>query len=513
MASKTLFKTTNTLPANTVNKAGGIAYSLSDKEALAQLVTTGCLNQTYYATADEQLDQIKSRCAKVDPEFLAKLAVYGRQNARMKDTPAYILAWLFGNGHTELVQSIFTKVVDDMKMLCNFVQIVRSGAAGRKSFGTLGKQLINDFITKKGDMELFRMNIGHSDPSFTDIIKMTHPKASNDSQNNMFKYILNKDFNLELLPPDVMQFEKFKKDSTLDIPSVDFRLLSNITMTEAQWCSVAESMGWTTLRMNLNTIGRHGVFNNKQTLSRVAAKLSDREAVLKSKVMPYQIMTAYLNAECPDKISNALQDAMEIATETVPSLGDVAVCVDVSGSMSSPITGHRGTVTTKMNCLNIAALIASCLIRKNDDVKTVLFDGNAREMKLNSRDSVMTNSKIISAQLGGSTNCGAAIALMNQKNYTNKTVIMISDNESWCGMDGRWGQTGMRDHWNKYKARVKGAKLVLIDIQPGTTTQAQSDSSVLNIGSFNDSVWPVIQKFVNGETSSFVAEIEKTSLT
>jgi 60 kDa SS-A/Ro ribonucleoprotein len=39
--------------ANTVNEAGGIAYKLSPKAALAQYAATGCFNHTFYADAGE----------------------------------------------------------------------------------------------------------------------------------------------------------------------------------------------------------------------------------------------------------------------------------------------------------------------------------------------------------------------------------------------------------------------------------------------------------------------------
>jgi len=78
MANKTLFKSSvggYVGPTDTVNLAGGKAYSLPDKHALAQMVTTGCLNSTYYASAEQQLDTVLKLCKKVDPAFIAKAAI------------------------------------------------------------------------------------------------------------------------------------------------------------------------------------------------------------------------------------------------------------------------------------------------------------------------------------------------------------------------------------------------------------------------------------------------------
>ena len=83
MATKNLFANKNkssvsqkvTLPTNTVNEAGGTAYKLSDKAALAQYALTGTFNGTYYATDADQLKKTLELANKVDPKFVAKLAV------------------------------------------------------------------------------------------------------------------------------------------------------------------------------------------------------------------------------------------------------------------------------------------------------------------------------------------------------------------------------------------------------------------------------------------------------
>jgi 60 kDa SS-A/Ro ribonucleoprotein len=100
MATKNLFSNKNkstvsakvTLPVNTINEAGGTAYKLSDKAALAQYAMTGCFNGTYYVADKDQLKTVLELTNKVDPKFVAKLAVYARQKGLMKDMPAVLAA-------------------------------------------------------------------------------------------------------------------------------------------------------------------------------------------------------------------------------------------------------------------------------------------------------------------------------------------------------------------------------------------------------------------------------------
>ena len=97
MANKTLFQSLRgaLLPkTDTTNEAGGPAYALAPKQALAQYAATGCLNSTYYASADDQLQKVLALAKEVDAEFIAKTAVYSREKGFMKDMPAVLCAAL-----------------------------------------------------------------------------------------------------------------------------------------------------------------------------------------------------------------------------------------------------------------------------------------------------------------------------------------------------------------------------------------------------------------------------------
>ena len=70
MANKNLFSGLKSLlpRADARNEAGGLAYRLTPKHALAQLAATGCFNGAYYAEAEQQLAAL-----------LALVAAGGRQ--------------------------------------------------------------------------------------------------------------------------------------------------------------------------------------------------------------------------------------------------------------------------------------------------------------------------------------------------------------------------------------------------------------------------------------------------
>jgi 60 kDa SS-A/Ro ribonucleoprotein len=55
-------------------------------------------------------------------------------------------------------------------------------------------------------------------------------------------------------------------------------------------------------------------------------------------------------------------------------------------------------------------------------------------------------------------------------------------------------------------------KLVCIDFQPYTTTQAPERSDILNVGGFSDAVFSVVAAFLADDGGRFVAEVEKVEL-
>jgi len=515
--NKTLFETrfAGVPKADAINGAGGIAYQMSDKHALAQYVSTGTFNATYYATEQDHLATILDLCSKVPTDFIAKAAVYSRNRAYMKDMPAFLCAYLAAHDLT-MLKKVFPLVITNGKMLRNFVQVIRSGAVGRKSFGTAIKRLIQDWLNARNGRNLFMDSVGN-DPSIVDVIKMVHPKAKDDSRNALYRYLIGKECDLSLLPKDVQAFEAYKTDRSNVVPDVDFRMLTALDLGPAEWMAIAKTCSWQTLRMNLNTFARHGVFNDPAMVVSVAERLRDETAIRNAKAFPYQLLTAYNNtADVPIQIQSALQDAMEIAISNVPRLDNsVYVFPDVSGSMRYPITGYRKGSSSATRCVDVAALIAAAFLRTNERTVVIPFEADVVNVRLNPRDSVMTNAQRLVAVGGGGTNCAAPLALLNRENAGADLIVYVSDNESWIDSQSNYygGRTATAEHWQKFKRRNPHAKMVCIDLTPNTTTQVVNRQDVLNIGGWSDVCFEVIADFVRGgDGNRFVAEIENIVL-
>jgi 60 kDa SS-A/Ro ribonucleoprotein len=505
MANPTLFRSligALTPRTNARNEAGGPAYLRSPEQALAQLAATGCFNATFYAGAEVQLDRVVDLAERVAPEFVAKTALYSRQRAFMKDMPALLVAML-SRRDPALMDRVFDRVVDSPRMLRTFVQIVRSGATGRKSLGSAPKRCVRRWLDQRTDAAVFAASFGNA-PSIADVVKMVHPKPTSSERGALYGYLTGRQVPFESLPALVRQFEAFKAGNRAEVPDVPFQMLTAVGLNRREWAQVARRGSWQMIRMNLNTFARHGVFDEAGMTEYLAGRLRDASEIARAKVFPYQLLAAYrsLDGAVPKTMRRALESAMELAIANTPTIaGQIYVCPDVSGSMRSPITGNRKGATTAVRCVDAAALVTAAFVRQNPNTEVLPFEDSVVPMDVSWRDSVMTNAERLASIGGGGTCVSAPLALLNARRARGELVVIVSDNESWIDADSARGTATMQE-WNAFRSRNPSARLVLLDLQPYATTQVVDREDILNIGGFSDQVFDVVSDFAAGRLQS-----------
>jgi 60 kDa SS-A/Ro ribonucleoprotein len=554
MANKTLFSSIKALlpKAPVRNEAGGPAYALGPKHALAQFAATGCFNGTFYADSETQLDTLKALIAQVnDNVFLAKLAIYARERAFLKDMPAALTATLAARD-TVLFHQVFDRVIDNGRVLRTLFQMIRSGQFGKKSLSSSLQRAFQRWLNLASPEKLLSASIGH-DPSLRDILRMARPTPSDNSRRALFGWLTDKEQPkwapaTEVdLPEQVRLLVAFRTAETAEqqiallqgrAGSVSSRslsarwdLLADTAKGPKVWAAIARTMGPQALRMNLNTLQRHGVFEDWNAVLAIRDRLTDENEIRRSRQFPYQFFAAYLNAsdEVPQAIKTALHKAAEIACGNVPELpGPVIIGLDVSGSMQSPVTGHCGHgATTKMRCVDVAALVAAAILRRNRESIVVPFDTRTFYVNLDPSDSILSLSERLATYGGGGTDCSLPIRAghtdFRQRKFAG--IVLVSDQESWvykgrAHVHGTNGSTGVMTEWQQFVknqhrlqgVEMPGPKLICIDLQPYQTTQAPERSDILNIGGFSDAVFDVIAAFLTSDAGRLVAEVEAVSL-
>jgi 60 kDa SS-A/Ro ribonucleoprotein len=554
MVNKTLFSSTkNKLPrADSFNEAGGRAYKFAPKHALAQMAATGCFNGVFYATAQNQLAEMQKLIDQVDDNvFLAKLAVYARERAYMKDMPAALLVVL-SKRDTELMHRVFDRVIDNGRVMRTMFQMIRSGQFGRTSLSSSLQRAFQRWLNEASVGKLLSASIGN-DPSLRDVLRMARPTPKDNARRALFGWLTDKEIAKWApatetdLPAQVQTLIAYRNADSVEAQTliagdlqVRWDLLADAAKGPLVWKAIARQMGPQALRMNLNTLLRHKVFTvarlsessghdsesratvDREMIDYVADRLTSVDEIRRSRQFPYQFLAAYLNAsdEVPQKIKTALHQAAEIACGNVPELpGPVVIGLDTSGSMSMAATGSRGRgATSKMRCIDVAALFAAAILRRNPDSVVVPFDTRAYSVRIDPSDSILSLSERLAKYGGGGTNCSLPLHEANTRFSKRKFAgcVLVSDNESWVG-SGRYGSTGVMTEWQKFvtnqkRLGVASPKLVCIDIQPYGSTQAPERDDILNIGGFSDAVFNVVSSYLSGDAGRFVAEVESVEL-
>ena len=545
MANKSLFASlTNRLPrANAVNEAGGLAYKLEPKHALAQVAATGTFGNAFYSTAETQLDEVLKLIDEVDDnQYLAKLALYAREKAFMKDMPAALLVALSVRD-TELMHRVFDRVVDNGRVLRTVFQMIRSGqfknnaGHGRVGLSSSVQRAFQRWLNTASVGKLLSASIGN-DPSLRDILRMARPTPKDNARRAVFGWLTDKPIEKwapaggDDLPVEVQSLIAYRNSESEEaqaliaggLDNVRWDLLSDAAKGPTVWAALARKMGPQALRMNLNTLLRHDVLATSAMVDYVADRIADESEIRRSQQFPYQYFAAYLNADdnVPQKIKTALHKAAEIACGNVPELpGPVVIGLDTSGSMSCAVMGNRGRgATSKMRCIDVAALFAAAILRRNPDSIVIPFDTSAYDAKIDPNDSILSIAERLAKYGGGGTDCSLPLVAANQKHAKHKFagVVLVSDNESWVGT-GRHGSTGVITAWEAFVANQRklagkeaAPKLVNIDLQPYQTVQACERPDIMNIGGFSDAVFNVISAFLADNNQRFVAEVEAIEL-
>ena len=277
------------------------------------------------------------------------------------------------------------------------------------SFRAVSK-LINAAIGGKG--------ADGKDASLEDVLALARPKPPDNARRALFGWLLKRQpdrwwagATLSDLPQearlvrafDAAQTEDEQLQALRELQERRFyvrwdRLSGNAKGPEV-WKELARQMAPMALRMNLNSLAKHGVFKDDAVTELVIAKLTDEREIRTGRQFPYQYFGAYkhLDEAVPPAVRAALHKAAELCCGNVPRFpGPVVICVDVSSSMSCPVTGHQGRgKASKVTCVDAAAVMASALFRANP--KTL--DARDRLVRAYAAMLLWTNAKLTKSRV------------------------------------------------------------------------------------------------------------------
>lgn len=475
--------------ADKTNREGAPAFSRPLEEDVLAVLMTQTLGNTFYASkkeiAKETVDVLRAVSAK-DPAFLAKALVYARNRGLMKMAPTIGLAVLSEN-KSAAAQDAFRKsfrhvmrIPDDLR---EFVDLIRTGSFGKKSLTGLRKTMIQHALRHMSEFHGVKYGSSASEGvTVRDILRLAHPRPKttksgkeyerlkNGAQAEMFGWLVKGWENVGKEPsptnPMIWALETIKRsEDEKEIVSLvrKYKLPWEVVvpsvkkMTVGIWTALMEGMPYMALLRNLNTFERHGVLADKAVVKDIAARLSDKEAVEKSKQLPFRFWNAFKAYTGPQAIRDGLSDALEASFANMPEMsGTICIANDTSGSMGS-LVSDKGTATFA----EVAGIFAAALFKKAEDVMLLPFDTevHAAKGRVSKRDTIMSIVEKISGH-GGGTDIGAPIRHLLREKKKVDVFIGITDSEDWSGR-------GFLTEWEEYKAKINPkAKAFLVTIAP-----------------------------------------------
>ncbi len=403
---------TITMP-DTVNLAGGQAYSESSELELTSLVLTSFLKDQYYRELNEIFKRVKELINECDKLFVAKLAVYARNEFGMR-TISHVLASEIANdiSKTNWAKYFYYSIIhrpDDMTEIIayHFSNKRKLTNAMRKGF----KLAFNKF----DNYQLAKYKNSNKKIKLIDVVNLVHPKPI-ERNCDAIKALVNN--NLKAFGTWEVELSEAGQGDDIEI----------ITENKKQvWINLIKSkkIGYFALLRNLRNI----INQAPEIIPEALEILTNRELIKNSLVFPFRYLLCFKeiikikNPSIVRDVLTALNKAVDISLDNVPKFdGSTLVALDVSDSMTCKIRESGATPA------EIGSLFASVLI-KNNNADLVCFDDTANYFNVNINDSTLTITSLIKEKfMGGGTNFHEIFRILN-KAYDR--IIILSDMQGW----------------------------------------------------------------------------------
>jgi len=481
----------------TINYEGEKAFVLTPQLELYTAVATAALSDQFYEKAGDKLARIRELIAKNDAAFVAKLAVYAREQMYLRSIPL-VLAVELAKQHSgdAMVSKLTNRVVqraDEIAELLAYYALANE-RKNVKQLNKLSKQLqkgLAEAFNKFDEYQFAKYN-REAQVKLKDALFLVHPKAKDEAQQMLFDKIV-KD---ELQTPFTWEVEL----SALGQQKFDSIELKKAAV-KAKWEELVFSnkMGYMATMRNLRNILEAEV--SKEALEKVCAYIADEKAVANSKQLPFRFLAAYrelkvLSNGRVGKVLEALEVAVLNSAANIAGYDDntkVVIAADVSGSMQVAISPR-----SKVQNFDIGLMLAMLLQNRCEHVITGMF-GDTWKMISVPKKNILANVQEFynrEGEVGYSTNGYLVIKHLLQRNKAVDKVMLFTDGQLWNSNNS--GET-IAVLWKQYKKMGPNAKLYLFDLAGhGNSPLNVQRDDVFLIAGWSDKIFNVLKAVEEG---------------
>ncbi len=485
----------------TVNYEDARAYELTPQLELYAAVVTASLSDKFYEATDDRLERIKALMAKNDAQFVAKLAVYAREQMNLRSVPLVLTVELAkqhkGDG---LIASLTERVVqraDEITELLAYYALANDRKQV-KQLNKLSKQLQKGLAEAFNNFDEYQFAKYNRDAKvkLKDALFLVHPKAKDEAQQVLFDKIV-KD---ELQVPYTWEVEL----SALGQQKFENETAKQLAV-KAKWEELIYSnkLGYMALMRNLRNILQAEV--SDEALDKVCNYISNANAVAKSKQLPFRFLAAYrelkeLNDGRVSQVLEALEQAVMYSAANIQGFDantKVVIAADVSGSMQTAISAR-----SKIMNYDIALMLAMLLQSRCSNVITGMFGDKWKVINV-PRNNILSNVQEFykrEGEVGYSTNGYLVIEDLLQRKQVVDKVMMFTDCQLWnSNVVNQLTGTSISSLWKQYKQIAPNAKLYLFDLSGyGNTPLNVQSNDVHLIAGWSDKVFDVLKALEHG---------------
>src|SRR5258708_258183 len=481
----------------TVNYGGEKAFILTPQVELYTAVATDALNDKCYTTAEEMLLRLRTLIAKNDPGFVAKLAVYARENMYLRSVPLVLAVELAkqhsGNGVVGKLVNRVVQRADEITELLAYYSLANE-RKDIKKLNKLSKQLqkgLAEAFNKFDEYQFAKYN-REASVKLKDALFLVHPKAKDEAQQVLFDKIV-KD---ELLAPYTWEVEL----SALGQKKYDSLELKQGALRD-KWEELifSNKMGYMAVLRNLRNILEAEV--SKEALNKVCDYLGNAQAVAKSKQLPFRFLSAYrelkdLKNGRVSKVLDALEEAVLVSAENIAGYDEntkVVIAADVSGSMQKSISER-----SKVQSYDIGLMLAMLLQSRCENVITGMFGDTWKVVNVPKKNILANVQEFYrrEGEVGYSTNGYLVVKDLLQRKKVVDKIMLFTDCQLWNSNNS--GEN-IATLWAQYKQLAPGAKLYLFDLAGyGNTPLNVMRDDVYLIAGWSDKIFNVLSAVENG---------------
>lgn len=463
---------------NATNLAGGKAFAESQKTELVSILLTSQLEDQFYRSGDATAERLKQLiAAEPDKKFVAKAAVYARQEAGMRSVSHLVASELVRSVKGEqwtkrFLEKVVRRPDDVLEILACYL-----ATYGRPIPNALKKGL-GAALARFDEYQVAKYRRESAEIKLVDAVNLLHPPNSE---------ALGKLVHDKLAPAETWEV----KLTQAGAEAAD-KDEAEVLKADA-WAELIRSrkLGYFALLRNLRNI----LAQAPEVVDEVLSLLVDDTLIRKSLVLPFRYLTALEALEAGNlpragEVIAALSEAVDKSLANVPVFaGRTLVALDGSGSMQG-------------KPLKVGALFASVLLKANA-TDLMIFSDDANYLTANRRDSTLTLAKVIESKAPGRGTNFHAVFEMANKAYDR--IILLSDMQGWMG------GLAPTAAFEKYKRRTGASpKVFSFDLQ-GYGTLQFPERDIFCLSGFSEKTLEML-KFLECDKSALIRKIEEVQL-